>query len=64
MKVENKIIPNKEQIDGFLEDPDFGPISMVNLLIYKASNSNDYDRILNLNNLIIVIGVLSLFFFN
>ena len=40
------------------------PISMLNLLVYKASNSNDYDRILNLNNLIIVIGVLSLFFFN
>ena len=60
MKVKNKITPNEEQINGFLQNPDLGPISMLNLLVYKASNSNDYDRILNLNNLVIVIGVLSL----
>ena len=34
MKVENKIIPSEEQINGFLENPDLGPISMVNLLKY------------------------------
>ena len=35
MKVENKIVPNQDQINGFLEDPELGPISMVNLLKYK-----------------------------
>tara|TARA_B100001113_G_scaffold110334_2_gene89510 strand:- start:6530 stop:6937 length:408 start_codon:yes stop_codon:yes gene_type:complete len=35
MKVVNKIIPNEEQINGFLEDSEIGPISMVNLLKYK-----------------------------
>ena len=35
MKVENKVTPNEEQINGFLEDPEIGPISMVNLLKYK-----------------------------
>ena len=35
MKVENKIAPNQDQINGFLEDPELGPISMVNLLKYK-----------------------------
>ena len=35
MKVENKVVPNDEQINGFLENPEIGPISMVNLLKYK-----------------------------
>ena len=35
MKVENKVTPNEEQINGFLENPEIGPISMVNLLKYK-----------------------------
>ncbi len=35
MKVENKIAPNQDQINGFLEYPELGPISMVNLLKYK-----------------------------
>ena len=35
MKVENKIDANQDQINGFLEDPELGPISMVNLLKYK-----------------------------
>ena len=37
MKVENKITPNEEQINGFLQNPDLGPISMVNLLKYKKT---------------------------
>ena len=37
MKVENKIMPNEDQINGFLEKPDLGPISMVNLLKYKKN---------------------------
>ena len=35
MKVENKIMPNEEQINGFLENSEIGPISMVNLLKFK-----------------------------
>ena len=35
MIVKNKVIPNEEQINGFLENPEIGPISMVNLLKYK-----------------------------
>ena len=35
MKVKNKVTPNEEQINGFLENPEIGPISMVNLLKYK-----------------------------
>tara|TARA_B100001175_G_scaffold317915_1_gene337518 strand:+ start:7659 stop:8066 length:408 start_codon:yes stop_codon:yes gene_type:complete len=35
MKVENKIMPNEDQINEFLENPEIGPISMVNLLKYK-----------------------------
>ena len=35
MKVENRVTPNEEQISGFLENPEIGPISMVNLLKFK-----------------------------
>ena len=35
MQVINKLLPNEVQINGFLENPDIGPISMVNLLKYK-----------------------------
>ena len=35
MKVRNKVTPNEEQINGFLENPEIGPISMVNLLKFK-----------------------------
>ena len=35
MIVENKVLPNEDQINGFLEIPEIGPISMVNLLKYK-----------------------------
>ena len=44
MKVENKITPNEEQINGFLEDPEIGPISMVNLLKYKEKAIYDDGR--------------------
>ena len=44
MKVENKVIPTDEQINGFLEDPDLGPISMVNLLKYKENAIYDDGR--------------------
>ena len=35
MIVKNKVTPNEEQINGFLENPEIGPISMVNLLKFK-----------------------------
>ena len=35
MIVKNKVTPNEEQIKGFLENPEIGPISMVNLLKFK-----------------------------
>ena len=35
MKVENRVTPNEEQINGFLENPEIGPISMVDLLKFK-----------------------------
>ena len=49
MKVENKVTPNKEQINGFLEDPEIGPISMVNLLKYKEKAIYDDGRDTNLS---------------
>ena len=44
MKVENKVTPNEDQINGFLEDPEIGPISMVNLLKYKEKAIYDDGR--------------------
>ena len=44
MKAENKVTPNEEQINGFLEDPEIGPISMVNLLKYKEKAVYDDGR--------------------
>ena len=35
MKVKNMLIPNQEQMDGFLEGDSDSPISMVNLLKFK-----------------------------
>ena len=49
MKVENKVTPNEEQINGFLEDPEIGPISMVNLLKYKEKANYDDGRNTNLS---------------
>ena len=49
MKVENKVTPNEEQINGFLEDPEIGPISMVNLLKYKEKAIYDDGRYTNLS---------------
>ena len=49
MKVENKVTPNEEQINGFLEDPEIGPISMVNLLKYIEKANYDDGRNTNLS---------------
>ena len=49
MKVENKVTPSEEQINGFLENPNLGPISMVNLLKYKENAIYDDGRETNLS---------------
>ena len=36
MEVENRVLPNQEQMQGFMEPGPDGPIYMVNLLKYKA----------------------------
>ena len=48
MKVENKITPNEEQVNGFLQNPDLGSISMVNLLKYKKTARYEDGRDTNL----------------
>ena len=42
--MKNKVVPNEEQINGFLENPEIGPISMVNLLKYKEKAIYDDGR--------------------
>ena len=36
MKVENKILPNEEQLKGFTDEPEKGPIKMLNLIKLKT----------------------------
>ena len=48
MKVENKVLPNEDQINGFMENPEIGPISMVNLLKYKKKAIYEDGRDTNL----------------
>ena len=49
MKVKNKVTPNEVQINGFLKNPEIGPISMVNLLKYKEKAIYDDGRDTNLS---------------
>ena len=48
MKVKNKIAQNEEQINGFLETPEIGAISMVNLLKYNEMAIYEDGRETNL----------------
>ena len=48
MKVENRVTPNEEQINGFLENPEIGPISMVNLLKFNDRALYEYGRVTDL----------------
>jgi len=41
MKVENKIFPNEEQLKGFDDNPEIGPIKMLNLLKFKEPNGKE-----------------------
>ena len=49
MKFENKVTPDEDQINGFLENPEIGPRSMVNLLKYKDKAIYDDGRDTNLS---------------
>ena len=40
MRIENKILPNEEQIKGFTDEPEKGPIKMLNLI--KLKNYAEY----------------------
>ena len=51
MKVENKVMPNEAQINGFLENSEIGPISMVNLLKYKDKAKYDDGRAVSYTHL-------------
>ena len=44
MEVVNRVLPNGEQMAGFLKDPETGPIYMVNLLKFKARAEYDDGR--------------------
>ena len=35
MKFENKVLPNDEQLNGFDDNPEIGPIKMLNLVKLK-----------------------------
>ena len=48
MKVENKLLPNEEQIKGFLEGDSDTPIYMVNLLKFRDSAAYEDGRKTNL----------------
>ena len=41
MKIENKILPNEEQLKGFTDEPEKGPIKMLNLV--KLKNKAEYQ---------------------
>ena len=49
MQVTNKILPSEEQINGFINESEVGPISMVNLLKYKENAIYDDGRDTNLS---------------
>ncbi len=44
MRVENKVVPNEEQMQGFLQPSHDKPIYMVNLLKYKAKAEYEDGR--------------------
>ncbi|MBL6688972.1 MAG: DUF1330 domain-containing protein [Pseudomonadales bacterium] len=44
MKVVNKVVPNEEQLKGFLESSHDGPIYMLNLLKYKEKAEYEDGR--------------------
>tara|TARA_B100001109_G_C18418407_1_gene269680 strand:- start:73 stop:474 length:402 start_codon:yes stop_codon:yes gene_type:complete len=51
MKFENKIFPNDEQLKGFNDNPDLGPIKMLNLVKLKDNAEYSDGRETNLSGL-------------
>jgi uncharacterized protein (DUF1330 family) len=51
MKFENKIFPNDEQLKGFDDNPDLGPIKMLNLVKLKDNAEYSDGRETNLSGL-------------
>ena len=51
MRVVNKLNPNDEQINGFLDNQEEGPIFMVNLLKFKKNASYSDNRESNLSGI-------------
>ncbi len=49
MEVKNSVIPNKDQMDEFLEGDIESPISMVNLLKFKEKAEYEDGRDTNLS---------------
>lgn len=49
MKVENAVVPNQEQMQGFTEDSESGPIYLVNLLKFKDRAAYEDGRETNLS---------------
>ena len=44
MKIENKILPNEEQLKGFTDEPEKGPIKMLNLVKLKDKAEYQDER--------------------
>jgi uncharacterized protein (DUF1330 family) len=51
MKFENKIFPDDEQLKGFNDNPDLGPIKMLNLVKLKDNAEYSDGRETNLSGL-------------
>ena len=51
MKFENKIFPNDEQLKGFNDNPDLGPIKMLNLVKLRDNAEYSDGRETNLSGL-------------
>ena len=49
MKFVNKLYPNEEQLEGFNDDPQKGPIKMLNLLKFKEKAEYEDGRDTNLS---------------
>ena len=44
MKFENKVLPNEEQLKGFTDEPEKGPIKMLNLVKLKIKLNIRWKR--------------------
>ena len=51
MKFENKVLPNEQQLKGFDDNPEIGPIKMLNLVKLKKHAEYSDGRETNLSGL-------------